>query len=109
MFDKEHNSPEPTTSRTNIYIRIRVPKGKGVGMWVAPVSELEEEEFILARGSQFKVHKIQVDETGTYLVEMELIGRHVQDYESIIKSMQPSNSKNYNKFTWSLGDLIKLG
>lgn len=56
---------------------IHVPAGKGIGAWVAPLSEFpEENELLLNHGTLFEIHKI-TPETKNHgpIVELTVIGR----------------------------------
>lgn len=82
-------------------ITIKVPKGKGRGAWMAPISKFpNENEFLLNRGTLFKILSIK----GNH-VEMEIVGREPKDLDNINKSMKDEQS--YNKFLWNDGELIK--
>ena len=81
-------------------ITIKVPKGKGRGAWMAPLSHFpHENEFLLNRGTLFKINKIE----GNH-VEMEVIGREPVPIEELTKSI---NSINYDKFVWQRGEIHK--
>ena len=56
---------------------IRVPAGKGIGAWLAPLSEFpEENELLLNHGTLFEIHNITpaTDKRGP-IVEMTVVGR----------------------------------
>lgn len=59
----------------NIFMEISVPKGKGVGAWVSPISgKPEEYEFLLNRGTDFTVTDISRDGVDT-VIKMKVTGR----------------------------------
>lgn len=89
-----------------IDLRIKVPKGKGVGAWIAPISKYpKESEFLLQRGSRFRIHNITPKEGQGWDIELELIGRAAQPLGTIKKSLS-ARSTSESKFTWDLGDIV---
>ena len=66
----------------NVVMEIDVPPGKGHGAWINPLSGAmdEEYEFLLPRGSEFRI--IGVEQRGEDTVlKMEFIGSHKQPIE----------------------------
>lgn len=59
----------------NVVMRINVPAGKGVGAWINPLSAYEDSEweFLLQRGSMFRVKSIEKIGEDT-VVDLDLIG-----------------------------------
>lgn len=78
ITDKGYTSttvlPKEDSSFGDIAMHITVPPGKGRGAYVAPISKYkDEQEFLLARGSNFKVTGIKEDEYGNPIVEMTIV------------------------------------
>lgn len=71
----------------NIVMEINIPKGKGHGAWINPLSGAEDEEweYLLPRGSEFKVKSI-TQRGGDTVVEMDWIGNEKQDYSYASKA-----------------------
>ena len=71
----------------NIVMEINVPKGKGHGAWINPLSGAEDEEweYLLPRGSEFKVKSITKRGEDT-VVEMDWIGHEKQEYSYASKA-----------------------
>lgn len=75
----------------NVVMRINVPAGKGYGAWINPLSGAEDEEyeFLLQRGSNFKV--IKSEKIGEDLViDLDLLGSEKREWsfaskEEVIK------------------------
>ena len=66
-------------TENKIELVIKVPKGKGRGAYFAPMSDFpEEHEFILNRGTIFKVRSIDKDENENFTVNVEVIGRAIK-------------------------------
>lgn len=106
-----------------INLVIKVPAGKGRGAWLAPLSHFpNENEFLLNRGTKFRINKIRGD-----TVEMEVIGREPKDLEDLKKSLDNAGSEqlneldnvlkelhdnlsgiSYDKFTWQPGELKRI-
>ena len=64
------------SSEEEIEIVIKVPKGKGYGAYIAPMSACPEEcEFLLNRGTLFKVRDINKNDFGNFQVFIEVVGR----------------------------------
>lgn len=63
----------------NIVMQIDVPAGTGHGAWINPLSGAEDEEyeFLLPRGSEFRVKGVRKEGDDT-IVEMEFIGSQRQ-------------------------------
>ena len=81
-----------------INMRIRVPTGKGIGAWVRPYSQLPDEyEFLLARGSQFKVLSI-TEADGETNVELEWIGVAEKDFGDIEDEMDERGMIKYEDY-----------
>lgn len=58
-----------------VVMSIKVPKGKGRGAWVKPLSNFSgENEFLLQRSSSLKITKAERDAGGRWEIEAELIG-----------------------------------
>ena len=99
-----------------IETKILIPKGKGRGVWLAPVSEFpNENEFLLARGTQFRIHNIKQTGPHSYYIEMEAIGRStpakIGDIpEPTLKKSQDSEplTSNPRKFIWYPGELVRV-
>jgi hypothetical protein len=71
----------------NIVMEINVPKGKGHGAWINPLSGAEDEEweYLLPRGSEFKVKSITKRGEDT-VVEMDWVGHEKQEYSYASKA-----------------------
>ena len=52
---------------------IKLPKGKGIGAYIDQFNGLGEKEFLLARGSKFKITNAYKKNKKNYYLEMELI------------------------------------
>ena len=64
------------STENEIEIVVLVPKGKGYGAYIAPMSAFPEEcEFVLNRGTIFKVRSIDEVAPKNFRVVIELIGR----------------------------------
>ena len=64
----------------NVVMEINVPKGRGYGAWISPMSgSVDEYEFLLQRGSNYKVKKIRKSGDDT-IVELDLIGNDKGDW-----------------------------
>ena len=63
----------------NIVMQIDVPAGTGHGAWINPLSGAEDEEyeFLLPRGSEFRVKGVRKEGDDT-IVEMEFTGSQRQ-------------------------------
>ena len=76
-------------SGQQIEYKIRVPAGKGIGMYVEPKSQLHgENEFIIGSNSYFKVlTDMKTLDTTAYriTVELEYVGREDKDFDEIWK------------------------
>lgn len=61
----------------NIEFRIKVPAGTR-GVWIndTPVSYADEKEFLLGRGTQYRITRVVDDGKKGVLVEAEVIGQH---------------------------------
>ena len=65
---------------TDIEIVITVPKGKGYGAYIAPMSDFPEEcEFLLNRGTLFKVRDINKNNFGNFEIDVEVVGRSFRE------------------------------
>ena len=87
---------------------IHVKAGKGVGAWVAPISELSEEnEFLLNRGTKFRVKRISSNMDGKgHRIELEVVGHEPKSLEEIEERLHKSVKKsNKDKFIWGADDL----
>lgn len=71
----------------NIVMEINIPKGKGHGAWINPLSGAEDEEweYLLPRGSEFKVKSTTKRGEDT-VVEMDWIGNKKQEYSYATKA-----------------------
>lgn len=70
----------------NIVMEINVPAGKGHGAWINPLSGAQDEEweFLLQRGSDFRVQS--VDSRGDdAVVRLDLLGHTTTDYSYATK------------------------
>lgn len=66
--------PRKNSHFGDIAMHITVPPGKGRGAYVANISQYKsEQEFLLARGSNFKVTGIKKNEYGNPIVEMTIV------------------------------------
>ena len=64
------------SSDEEIEMIITVPKGLGYGAYIAPMSDFPEEcEFLLNRGTLFKVREINKNESGNFQIFIEVVGR----------------------------------
>lgn len=66
----------PRFAKEKKYIlALKVPKGKGRGQWIAPLSaHRRENEFLIARGSSYRIIGAR-EENGKVIVDAELIAR----------------------------------
>lgn len=77
----------------NVVMKINVPKGKGHGAWISPLSGSQEEyEFLLQRGSNYKVKKKYKKGNDT-IVELDLLGNDKKRWsyasrEEVIKRLK---------------------
>lgn len=68
------------STEDEIEIVVIVPKGKGHGAYIAPLSDFPEEcEFVLNRGTIFKVRGIEEYEPKNFRVVIEVIGRSPEE------------------------------
>lgn len=79
FVDKGFMSTSPVKSSafdSDVRMIINVPKGKGRGAWVKPISKLKHEnEFLLQKGSGLKISKVtQVD--GIWEIQADLVGNN---------------------------------
>ena len=97
-------SPVKNSFPGDIDIEIIVPAGRGVGMWVAPISAYKNEnEFLINRGAKFKV--LEINENGNRpLVKLEVAGREAREVKKMQKS-QLRNTHHADKFTWCPTDV----
>ncbi|MBQ8689462.1 MAG: hypothetical protein IJ515_03770 [Clostridia bacterium] len=65
-------SLDSTALNKDVIMTIRLPAGKGIGAYINEYNGLGEIEFLLARGSKFKITKATKDKK-IYRIEMELI------------------------------------
>lgn len=65
----------------NIVMEINVPAGKGHGAWINPLSGAQDEEweFLLQRGSDFRVQSVDSRGDDT-VVRLDLLGHTTTDY-----------------------------
>ena len=64
------------STENDIEVVVLVPKGKGYGAYLAPISAFPEEcEFVLNHGTIFKVRSIDKNELGNFKVVVEVVGR----------------------------------
>lgn len=99
---------DDTQSLKVIDMVIHVKAGKGVGAWVAPISEFRDEnEFLLNRGTRFRVKRIGSNFEGGHVVELEVIDRKPEDLRKSVKHTTRITQSHMDKFTWSVQD-IKL-
>lgn len=64
------------STENEIEIVVLVPKGKGYGAYIAPLSAFPEEcEFVLNHGTIFKIRSIEEYEPKNFRVVVEVIGR----------------------------------
>jgi hypothetical protein len=70
----------------NIVMEINVPAGKGHGAWINPLSGAQDEEweFLLQRGSDFRVRSIDNRGDDT-VVRLDLLGHTTTDYSYATK------------------------
>ena len=78
--DKGYMSTTPLKSKTNgffgeIRYEIKVPKGKGRGAWVNPISHYKnnEWEFLIQRGTRFRVTGAHYDNAGNTVVQLRVL------------------------------------
>ena len=88
-------------------ITIKVPKGKGRGAWVSPMSHFpNENEFLLNRGTLFKIESIK----GNH-IEMSVVGRDPKELD-LKKSISDNDfgdiQPNPAKFLWDTGELSQF-
>lgn len=59
----------------HIRYEVKVPKGKGRGAWVDPISEYSgiEHEFLLQRGTRFRVTGARYDDYGNTVVQLRVL------------------------------------
>ena len=114
---------EKDDGKPKIETRILIPKGKGRGAWMVPFSKYPaENEFLLARGTKFKITKIEKTGDNEYYIEMEAIGREVDNeppklilgsemkksHQSKKSTSSKGKQSNIRKFVWCPGDLVKV-
>ena len=90
------------------YLKIHIPKGKGRGAWIAPISWIhDEEEFLLNRGTQFKITRVKKNKDGSQFAECEVIDRQPGNLDDMKKSIKSDKiqTKRLDKFTWTLDDV----
>lgn len=70
----------------NIVMEINVPAGKGHGAWINPLSGAQDEEweFLLQRGSDFRVQSVDSRDDDT-VVRLDLLGHTTTDYSYATK------------------------
>lgn len=69
----------------NVKMEINVPAGKGVGAYIgSTLGQLDEHEFLLQRGTEFKVTGVSKSAEG-YLIRMDVIGNTPQPYKCATK------------------------
>lgn len=69
-------------TKNEIEVIIKVPKGIGYCAYIAPLSEFpDEHEFVLNRGSFFKVCGIYKDESENFHVKLKVIGRAMEELD----------------------------
>ena len=69
-----------------IHMKIHVPKGKGIGVYVSPFSDFDDEqEFLLARGTVFDVIHIQ-NNGNTVEVELRVRGRQKLPWKDYVEN-----------------------
>lgn len=70
----------------NIVMEINVPAGKGHGAWINPLSGAQDEEweFLLQRGSDFRVQSVDSRGDDT-VVRLDLLGHTTTDYSYATK------------------------
>ena len=67
------------SNEREIEISVIVPKGKGYGAYIAPVSQFPDEcEFLLSRGTLFKVREV---DRKNFKVVIEAVGRGLKELE----------------------------
>lgn len=104
-------TPVKGSFKGSVDVEIKVPAGKGAGMWVDPISAFKgENEFLLNRGLKFKV--LEIDESGKRpLVKLEVMERDPREVKKMLKlkSKECKNkktpSKRSDKFTWTPADV----
>lgn len=65
---------EDAVAKRDITLEIKVPKGKGRGAFIEPLSANKgEHEFLIRRGSKFRILNIAEQEDGRFFVELELL------------------------------------
>ena len=70
------------STETEIEVVVLLPKGKGHGAYIAPMSAFPyENEFILSRGTIFKVVSINKNEFENFTVVVEVLGRSQKELE----------------------------
>lgn len=86
----------------DIVMEINVPPGKGRGAWINPLSGAQDEEyeFLLQRGSDYRVRAISKVGEDT-VVELDLVGNTIHDYsyatkEEVIKLWKENGT--YDEF-----------
>ena len=90
------------------YLKIRVPAGKGRGAWIAPISWVkEEQEFLLNRGTKFRITKVKRNKDGSQFAECEVIDREPGDINDMKKSVKSNRIKHkrLDRFTWSVDEI----
>lgn len=70
----------------NIFMEIDVPQGKGLGAWINPLSGAQDKEyeFLLQRGTNYKVKDIRYEGNDT-IVSLEVIGNTREDWSFATK------------------------
>ena len=65
----------------NVKMEINVPAGKGVGAYIgSTLGQPEEHEFLLQRGTEFKVTGVSKSTEG-YLIRLDVVGNDPQPYK----------------------------
>lgn len=66
----------------NVRMEIDVPAGKGIGAWINPLSGAEDEEweFLLQRGTKYRIDGIETS-NGETRIKMTVVGNERHDWE----------------------------
>lgn len=110
---KEDKSDDTDGKDSTVILNIKVPKGKGVGAWIAPLSQYNTEyEFLLNRGTQFKVEKIHYKGDKIYTIDLVAVGRDTTPVDELVQKSISSariHKSRLRKFMWDASDLKLIG
>ena len=103
--------PTAHKGKSLIFLKIHVPKGKGRGAWVAPMSTFKKElEFLMPSSSKFYINRCECIDGKNWEVDLEWTDDEAK--EELKKSVNPSmdteeetsDGIRWDKFTWKASD-----